>query len=141
MAEPTIPFESSGNRKRAYLASKAPAKEQRDLFSSCVPVSVEHLDQDNDADKNVDADDVRTERPVEREQSISLFTQREERNINFSVSRLPHAIVKQAENFRVRELVKMIESHPHRQDLQADLQENNTYNPFTDESKEMICEI
>ena len=37
---------------------------------------------------------------------------------------------KQAENSRVRELVKKIENHPHRQDLQADLQQNNLYNQF-----------
>ena len=37
------------------------------------------------------------------------------------MSGLPHAVVKQAENSRVRELVKKIESHPHRQDLQAEL--------------------
>ena len=30
----------------SYLASKAPMKEQGDLFSSCVPVSVKRLDQD-----------------------------------------------------------------------------------------------
>ena len=40
-------------------------------------------------------------------------------DIDFRVSRLPHAVVKQAENSRVRELVKKIENHPHRQDLQA----------------------
>ena len=39
-------------------------KEQCDLFSSCVPVSVESLDQDKDADESVDADHVRTGRPV-----------------------------------------------------------------------------
>ena len=89
-------------------------KEQGDLFSSCVPVSVEQLDQDKEADENVDADHVRTGRPVESEQSIGLFTQREEIDIDFRVSGLPHAVVKQAENFRVRELVKKIESHPHR---------------------------
>ena len=94
--------------------------EQGDLFSSCVPVSVKQLDQDKDADKNVDADHVRTVRPVESEQSIDLFTQREEIDIDFRVSGLPHAVVKQAENFRVRELVKKIESHPHREALQAD---------------------
>ena len=49
----------------SYMAAKAPAKEQGDLFSSCVPVSVERLDQDKDADENVDADHVRTGRPVE----------------------------------------------------------------------------
>ena len=88
--------------------------------SSCVPVSVERLDQDKDVDENVDADHVRTGRPVESEQSIGLFTQLEEIDIDFRVSGLPHAVVKQAENFRVRELVKKIESHPHRQALQAD---------------------
>ena len=31
-----------------------PMKEQGDLFSSCVPVSVERLDQDKDADENVE---------------------------------------------------------------------------------------
>ena len=46
--------------------------------------------------------------------------------------------MKQAENFRVRELVKKIENHPHRQDLQADLQQNNAYNPFSEKSKKMI---
>ena len=74
-------------------------------------------------------------------QSIGLFTQREDMDIDFRVSGLPHAVVKQAENFRVRELVKKIESHPHREALQADLQQNNTYNPFSEESKVMIREI
>ena len=74
-------------------------------------------------------------------QSIGLFTQLEEIDIDFRVSGLPHAVVKQAENFRVRELVKKIESHPHRQALQADLQQNNVYNPFSDDAKAMIREM
>ena len=74
-------------------------------------------------------------------QSISLFKQREEIYIDFRVSGLPHAVVKQAENFRVRELVKKIESHPHQEALQADLQQNNVYNPFSDDSKAMIREM
>ena len=108
---------------------------------SCVPVSVERLDENKDADEHVDADQVRTRRPVESEQSIGLFTQREEKDIDFRVSGLPHAVVKQAENFRVRELVKKIESHPHRKAFQADLQQNNVHNPFSDDSKAMIREI
>ena len=44
----------------------------------------------------------------------------------------------QAEISRFRELVKKIENHPHRQDLQADLQQNNAYNPFSEKSKKMI---
>ena len=106
-----------------------------------MPVSVERLDQDKDADENANADQIRTGRPVESEQSIGLFTQREERDIDFRVSGLPHAVVKQAENFRVRELVKKIESHPLREALQADLQQNNAYNPFSGESKAMIREM
>ena len=42
-------------------------------------------------------------------------------DIDFRISGLPHSIVKQAENSRVRELVKKIENHPHRQALQDDL--------------------
>ena len=60
-------------------------------------VTVERLDQDKDADENVDADQKRTERPVESEQSIGFFTQREEMDIDFRVSGLPHAVVQQAE--------------------------------------------
>ena len=103
------------------LLTKEIKKKTGRLVKSCVPVSVERVDQDTDADENVDADPVRTGRLVESEQSIGLFTQREEIDIDFSrVSGLPHAVVKQAGNFRFRELVKKIESHPHREALQAD---------------------
>ena len=93
----------------ADVTAKAPMKERGDLFSSCVPVSVERSDQDKDADENVNADQIRTGRLVKSGQSIGLFTQHEEIDIDFSVSGLPHAVVKQADNFRVRELVKKIE--------------------------------
>ena len=65
---------------------KNPIVRTERLVSSCVPVSFERLYQDKDADENVDADQVRTERPVESEQSICLFTQREEKDIVFRVS-------------------------------------------------------
>ena len=104
-------------------------------------MSVERSDKDKDADENVDADQISTGRLVKSGQSIGLFTQREEIDIDFRVSGLPHAVVKQAENFRVRALVKKIESHPHREALQSDLQQNNVYNPFSDESKAMIREM
>ena len=76
--------------------------------------------------------------PVGGHSSLQL----EEIYIDFRVSGLPHAVVKQAENFRLRELVKKIESHPHREALQADLWENfDVYNPFSNNSKAMIREI
>ena len=102
---------------------------------------VERSDEDKDADENVDADRVRSGRPVGSEQSIDLFTQREEIDIDFRVSGLPHAVVKQADNFRVRELVKKIESRPDRQALQTYLQQSDAYNPISEKSKKMIRDM
>ena len=59
---------------------------------------------------------------------------------DFRILGLPHSVVKQVENCRVRELVKKIESHPHRQDFQADLQ-SDAYNPFSEKSKKMIRDM
>ena len=83
----------------------------------------------------------RTGRPVVIGQPTGSSTQFEEVDIDFRVSGLPHAVVKQAENSRVRELVKKIENHPHRQALQDDLQQNNAYNRFSEKSKKMIKDM
>ena len=100
-------------------------------------MSVGVVDKDEDADENVDADQTRTGRPV----SGQSFTRFEEKDIDFRVPGLSHAVVKEAANFRFQELVKKIESHPHREALQADLQQNNVYNPFSNTSKAMIREL
>ena len=65
----------------------------------------------------------------------------EEHDIDFRVPGLSHAVVKEAEHFRVQELVKKIESHPHREVLQADSQQSDVYNPFCNNSKVMIREL
>ena len=54
---------------------------------------------------------------------------------------LPHSVVKQADNYRVPELVKNIENHLHRQSLQRDLQQNKAYNPFSTTSKKMNQDV
>ena len=89
---------------------------------------------------NVDANHDRTERPVVCRQPVGSSSTFNEVDIDFRISGLPQNVVKQAENSRVRELVKKIESHPHREALQADLQQNNVYQ-FSDDSKEMIREL
>ena len=76
-------------------------------------------------------DQTRTGRPVKME----------EHEIAFRVPGLSHAVVKEAEHLRVQELVKKIESHPHREALQADLQRNNIYKPFSNNSKAMIRDL
>ena len=62
-------------------------------------------------------------------------------DIVFRIPGLLHSVVKQAENSRVRELVKKIENHPRRQSLQLDLQQNKAYNPFSTTSKKMIQDM
>ena len=61
-------------------------------------------------------------------------------NIDFRIPGLSHSVVKQAENCHVRELVKKIENHPHRQSLHRDLQQNKAY-PLNTTSKTMIQDV
>ena len=84
--------------------------------------------------KHVENDQTGTGRPV-------LVDQTEGPKIDFRVSRPPHAVVEEAEHHRVQELVKRIENYPHRAALHADLQQNNVYNPFSKNAKEMIREL
>ena len=97
------------------------------------------VNQPNQPNPNPNHD--RTERPVVIGQPIGSSTTFNVVDIDFRVSGLPHAVVKQAENSRVRELVKKIDNHSHRQDLQADLQQNNAANPFSEKSKKMIKDM
>ena len=83
----------------------------------------------------------RTGRPVVCRQPVGSSSTFNEVDIDFRIPGLPHSAVKQAENSRVRELVKKIENHPHLQDLQADLQQTNAYNPFGEKSKKMIKDM
>ena len=86
-----------------YLRTERPVK-------SCVPVSVERVDKDKDVDENADAHQVSTGRPVSG-QPTGLFTMLEEIDIDFRVSGLPHAVVKQAANSSRRSRVILIEKH------------------------------
>ena len=81
----------------------------------------------------------RTWRPVVCSQSERSMLN--EVDIDFRIPGLPHSVVKQAENCRVRELVKQIENHPHRQALQQDLQQKNAYNPFSEKSQKMFKDM
>ena len=83
--------------------------------------------------KHVEDDQTGTVRPV-------LVDQKEEHKIDFRVPGLSHVVAKEAEHLRVQDLVKRIENHPHREALHADLQQNNVYNPFSNNSKAMIRE-
>ena len=60
---------------------------------------------------------------------------------DFNIPGLPHSTVKQLHGANVRELIQKIENHPHRQALQRDLEQSQQFNPFSEESKELIHEV
>ena len=126
LGDPWVNNSHPGDRKMSCLVAKAPNTQQ------------ERGDpwMDQNPSRVVCQCQTRAERPVGGEQ----FTQLEKIDIDFRVPGLSHAVVKEAEIFRVQELVKKIEGHPHRE-AQADLQQNNVYNPFGNNSKEMIREL
>ena len=65
----------------------------------------------------------------------------DEENIDFNIPGLPHSAVKQLHRASVRELIQKIENHPNRHVLQRDLQQSQSFNPFSQESKQMIHEV
>ena len=83
----------------------------------------------------------RTGKPVVCRDANHEQSMLNEVDIDFRIPGLPHSVVKQAENYRVSELVKKIENHPHRQSLQRDLQQNKAYKPFSTTSKKMIQDM
>ena len=60
-----------------------------------------------------------------------------EEDIDFNIPGLPHSTVKQLHGASVRELIQKIENHPHRHALQRDLQQSQSFNPFSPESKQI----
>ena len=70
-----------------------------------------------------------------------LIRERIEEDIDFKIPGLPHSTVKQLQSASVRELIQKIENHPNRHALQRDLQQSQSFNPFSQESKQMIHEV
>ena len=64
-----------------------------------------------------------------------------EEDIYFNIPGVPHSTVKQLHGASVRDLIQKIENHPNRHALQRDLQQSHSFNPFSQESKEMIHEV
>ena len=70
-----------------------------------------------------------------------LIRERIEEDMDFKIPGLPHSIVKQLQSASVRELIQKIENHPNRHALQQDLRQNQSFKPFSQESKQMIHEL
>ena len=80
---------------------------------------------------NPNPDHDRTGKPVVCRDANHERSMLNEVDIDFRIPGLTQSVVKQADNYRVRELVKKIENHPDRHALQRDLQQNKAYNPFS----------
>ena len=61
--------------------------------------------------------------------------------MDFKTPGLPRSVVKHAQSTSVRELSQKIENHPDRHALQQDLRQNQSFNPFSPESKKMIRDV
>ena len=61
--------------------------------------------------------------------------------MDFRIPGLPHSVVKHAQSTSVRGLIQKIESHPDRHALQQDLRQNQSLNPFSPESKQVIQDV
>ena len=66
--------------------------------------------------------------------------ERIEADMDFKIPGLPHSTVKQLQSTSVRELIQKIQNHPNRH-FQRDLRQNQSSNPFSPESKQMIREV
>ena len=64
-----------------------------------------------------------------------------EADMDFRIPGLPHSVVKHAQSTSVRELIQKIENRPDRHALQQDLQQNQSFNPFSPESKQMMQDV
>ena len=64
-----------------------------------------------------------------------------ETDMDLRIPGLPHSVVKNAQSTSVRQLIQKIENHPDRHALQQDLRQNQSFNPFSPESKQMIRDV
>ena len=62
-------------------------------------------------------------------------------NVDFRIPGLPHSVVKHAQSTSVRQLIQKNENHPNRHALQQDLRQNQSFNLFSPESKQMIRDV
>ena len=80
----------------------------------------------------------RTERSVADHDVSHESMMVNEADMDFRIPGLPHSVVKHAQSTSVRQLIQKIENHPDRHALQQDLRQNQSFNPFSPESKQMI---
>ena len=61
-------------------------------------------------------------------------------NVDFNISGIPEEAVKRSENFSILQLIRRITRHPQKQAIQTDLDKEQSFNAFSDESKRAIMD-
>ena len=62
-----------------------------------------------------------------------------EADMDFRIPGLPHSVVKYAQSTSARQLIQKIENHPDRHALQKDLQQNQSFNLFQNQTNDLGC--
>ena len=62
----------------------------------------------------------------------------DDENIDFNISGIPDETVKRSQSISVHNLIQKIESHPQKEAIQIDLEQHQSFNPFSNESKVAI---
>ena len=62
----------------------------------------------------------------------------DDENIDFNISGIPDEAVKRSQNFNIHDLIQRIVSHPEQEAVQNDLEQHQSFNPFSAESKVAI---
>ena len=65
----------------------------------------------------------------------------DDENIDFNISGIPDATVKRSQSFNIHDLIQRIASHPQKEAIQNDLEQHQSFNPFSDESKVAIMDL
>ena len=61
-------------------------------------------------------------------------------NVDFNVSGIPEEAVKRSEHFNILQLIRRITRHPQQEAVQNDLDKEQSFNAFSDESKNAIMD-
>ena len=62
----------------------------------------------------------------------------DDENIDFNISGIPDAMVKRSQSINIHDLIQRIASHPQKEAILNDLEQHQSFNPFSDESKVAI---
>ena len=118
---------SSSDRTVKLVSKEEQHVQNHDSSGKPEREEVQHTVQENDHLKSRDTVD-----------KFDLAT--DDTNIDFSVSGIPEEVVKRSETSNILQLIRRITRHPRKQAIQNDLDQKQSFNAFSAESKKAIKE-